>query len=139
MRFEVVVAHHYRHPIEKVWTGLANAEAIDQWLMQTNRFAPEVGCQFEMSCANEEGHTDIYRCEVLEVDPPYRMRWSWILVSDNEGKGKTEVEFRLEPKGNGTELTIFHRGDRDLAMLERFKAGWPGKLDQLAQVLESTA
>jgi uncharacterized protein YndB with AHSA1/START domain len=133
MRFEVVVTRHYPHPVDSVWAGLTTADAISQWLMQTEGFVAEVGCQFQMSCANEDGRIDVYRCEVLELDPPTRMRWSWLL-SGNEAD-PTEVEFRLEPKDNGTELTVLHRGDRDRDMLERFKAGWPSKLDQLAETI----
>lgn len=134
MKFEVVVTRRYPYSIEKVWEGLTNEPAISEWLMQTKGFAAEVGCRFEMFCRNADGEEDVYRCEVLELDPPGRMRWSWILAG-NEARGLTEVEFRLESRGAGTEVTVFHRGDRDRAMLERFESGWPFKLDQLAETL----
>jgi uncharacterized protein YndB with AHSA1/START domain len=134
MKFEVVVTRHYPHSIDKVWEGLTNEAAISQWLMPAKGFVAQPGCRFEMSCINEDGDEDIYRCEVLELDAPKRMRWSWILVA-NEARGSTEVEFCLESKGEGTEVTVFHRGDRDKAMLERFRSGWPHKLDQLAEML----
>ena len=134
MKFEVAVTRHYPHSMEKVWKGLTNEAAISEWLMHTKGFAAEVGCRFEMSCKNEDGQEDAYRCEVLELEPPKRMRWSWVL-DGNEARGLTEVEFRLKPKGDGTEVTVFHRGDRDKEMLERFKSGWPAKLDQLAETL----
>jgi hypothetical protein len=62
------------------------------------------------------------------------MVWSWVLAG-SEDKGVTEVEFKLQATDTGTTVTLIHRGDRDPEMLERFKAGWPHKLDQLARVL----
>jgi uncharacterized protein YndB with AHSA1/START domain len=138
MKFEVVVSRDYPHSIEKVWQGLTNEAAISDWLMPARGFVAEVGCRFEMRCTNEDGEEDTYRCEVLELDPPKRMRWSWVLEG-NEALGLTEVEFRLESKGDGTTVTVFHRGDRDKEMLERFKAGWPFKLDKLAERLSLRA
>lgn len=134
MKFEVAVTRQYPHPIEKVWEGLTSQAAISDWLMRARGFVAEAGRRFEMSCTNEDGDEDIYRCEVLELDPPRRMRWSWVLVG-HEARGSTEVEFRLKSKGDGTEVTVFHRGDRDKEMLERFRSGWPAKLDQLAETL----
>jgi uncharacterized protein YndB with AHSA1/START domain len=134
MKFEVSVTRHYPQSIEKVWEGLTSEDAISEWLMPARGLVAEVGCRFEMSCTNEDGDEDIYRCEVLELDPPKRMRWSWVLVG-NEARGATEVEFRLKPKEDGTEVTVYHRGDRDKEMLERFKSGWPAKLDLLAERL----
>lgn len=134
MKFEVAVTRYYPHSMEKVWKGLISEAAISEWLMPARGFVAEDGCRFEMSCKNEDGETDTYCCEVLELDPPKRMRWSWVLAG-NEAQGLTEVEFRLKPKGDGTEVTVFHRGDRDREMLERFKSGWPTKLDQLAETL----
>jgi uncharacterized protein YndB with AHSA1/START domain len=134
MKLEVAVTRHFEHSIEDVWEGLTNEAAISEWLMPARGFIVEAGCRFEMSCTNENGDEDIYRCEVLELDPPKRMRWSWVLVG-NEAQSSTEVEFRLNSKGDGTEVTVFHRGDRDREVLERFKSGWPAKLDQLAETL----
>lgn len=135
MRFEVVVEREYPHAIDDVWAGLTTGEAISEWLMETRYFVAEVGCKFEMFCLDDKGHEDVYRCEILEIEPPRRMRWSWVL-GGNESLGPTEVEYCLESTDSGTKVTLWHRGDRDKQMLERFKAGWPNKLDQLAELLD---
>lgn len=138
MKFEVSVERHYPHSVSDVWDGLTTSEAISEWLLETRNFAAEAGARFEMHCTDDSGHLDEYRCEVLEIDPPRRMVWSWALAG-NEDKGATEVEFILTPTDTGTTVTLIHRGDRDPEMLERFKAGWPYKLDQLAEVLDRRA
>ncbi|MDX1406256.1 MAG: SRPBCC domain-containing protein [Woeseiaceae bacterium] len=135
MKFEIALERVYPHPIDEVWAGLTTSEAISEWLMETNNFVAQVGHRFEMRCLDDHGHEDVYRCEVLDLEPPTRMRWSWVLRG-NEDRGHTEVEFRLEPADAGTRLTLWHRGDRDKEMLERFRLGWPDKLEQLAGLLD---
>lgn len=136
MKFEVGVERHYPHSIAEVWEGLTTNVAISEWLLETNNFEAKVGHRFDMTCVDSSGKLDVYRCQVLELDPPNRMVWSWVL-DGNEEQGLTEVEFRLTAVDTGTRVELLHRGDRDKAMLERFKAGWPYKLDQLARVLET--
>ena len=135
MKFEVVVERHYPHSIGEVWAGLTTNDAISEWLLETVNFKAELGHRFEMTCVDENGNLDVYRCQVLEMDPPNRMLWSWVLAG-NEDEGLTEVEFRLTALDTGTRLELLHRGDRGKAMLDRFKAGWPHKLDRLAEVLD---
>lgn len=134
MKFQVEVERHYPHSIAEVWEALTTNDAISEWLLDTTNFKAEGGHRFEMTCV-VDGQLDVYRCQVLELDPPNRMVWSWVLAG-NEDLGLTEVEFRLTAFDTGTRVQLLHRGDRDKAMLERFKAGWPHKLDQLAQVLD---
>jgi len=135
MKFEVSVERKYPHPISAVWKGLTTNEAISEWLLKTTNFEPTVGHHFQMTCIDNTGHLDIYRCQVLTVEPPHRMVWSWVLEG-NEEQGLTEVEFQLKATDTGTTVTLFHRGDRDKGMLERFKSGWPHKLDRLADGLD---
>lgn len=136
MKFEVVIERHYPHPISDVWDGLTTNEAISEWLMETTNFKAQAGHKFEMTCVDDAGHLDLYRCKVLRVDPPNYMLWSWILAGNEERGGQTEVEFRLTATDTGTRVQLLHRGDRDKELLERFKAGWPAKLDQLSDVLD---
>jgi uncharacterized protein YndB with AHSA1/START domain len=138
MKFEVSVERYYPHSVQAVWDGLTTNEAISEWLLETKNFKAEKGHKFEMTCVDGEGHLDVYRCQVLEVEAPTRMVWSWVLEG-NEEQGLTEVEFRLKATDTGTTVTLLHRGDRDKEMLERFKSGWPYKLDRLAELLDGSA
>lgn len=137
MKFEVVVEEDFPHPIEKVWTAMTERKALGEWLLETDNFRPEVGCKFEMYCTNDDGTRDVYRMEVLELEAPRRMLWSWVL-SGNESQGLTEVEFVLNEIEGGTRVTVRHRGDRDREMLERFRSGWPFKLRAMADFLKAS-
>ena len=133
MKFNVAFERTYPHPLEKVWHAVTDRKALSAWLMETD-FVPEAGREFSMWCDDGEGGTDHYQCKVLEIGPPSRMRWSWVL-DGRQGEGETIVEFVLEQVEGGTNLTIRHSGDRDRETIERFKSGWPYKMDQLGVVV----
>jgi len=133
MKFDIEFRRTYPHAIDKVWRALTEPEALGAWLMETD-FAAESGRSFRMWCRNENGATDTYLCSVLELESPRRMLWSWILAG-RQGEGETYVEFKLREVPGGTELTIRHQGDRDTDTVDRFKGGWPVKLDRLADFI----
>lgn len=139
MQFEILLERTFSHPIERVWRALTDPAALGQWLMETD-FAPEQGCAFTMWCDNETGGRDTYHCRVLQIEPPprgrktWRMVWSWVLAG-RESEGATRVEMRLAEQGGVTTLTLVHSGDRDAETVERFKSGWPVKLDALERVI----
>jgi uncharacterized protein YndB with AHSA1/START domain len=138
MKFKLEIEQHYPHPITDVWEGITTNEDISDWLLDTNNFKAEAGHGFEMTCVNDDGSMDVYRCQVLEIEQPHRMLWSWVLVG-KESEGLTEVEFHLKGTDTGTTVTLIHRGDRDKATIDRFKSGWPFKLDRLAETLAERA
>jgi len=133
MKFEISFERVYLHPPEKVWRSIIDPAALGEWLMQTD-FEPEADREFKMWCDDGAGGTDTYICKVLEYEPLRRMLWSWVL-DGSQSLGETLVEFRVAPVSGGSKLTITHSGDRDADTIERFKGGWPVKLDALDGVL----
>jgi uncharacterized protein YndB with AHSA1/START domain len=94
---------------ERVWSMLAESENIQRWLMP-NDFAAKLGHRFTfrtdpIPAANFDG---IIHCEVVELDPPRRLAYTW-----QGGPLNTKVTYRLEPEGDGTHL-YFEHGDFDL-------------------------
>jgi uncharacterized protein YndB with AHSA1/START domain len=115
--------------IESVWQALTDSGELAAWLMD-NDFVAEVGHRFTMHC-DPEGDIE---CQVLELEPPRRMTWSW-----NGQFGETTVVFELSRVDGGTLLTVEHRGwtDSNVDDAKRFDSGWPGKLGSLAEVIGS--
>lgn len=134
MKFDLVFDETYPHPVEAVWGALTRADALSAWLNEMVGFEPVVGCRFEMHCRAEDGELDVYHCEVLELEPPRRMVWSWLLEQPGD-PSPTRVEFRLEPVGAETRLVIRHSGDRPEEVAARFRQGWPGKMASLRETL----
>lgn len=133
MKFSIELSETYPHPRDEVWRALTDAGALGQWLMETD-FVPENGRAFTMWCDDGAGGRDVYRCRLLEIEPPQRMLWSWLLEGASS-QPPTTVEFRLEEVDGGTRVTVVHSGDRDEATIERFRSGWPWKLAQLGATL----
>jgi uncharacterized protein YndB with AHSA1/START domain len=122
MRTDIDLSARYPFPPDRVWAALTSSEALAAWLMP-NDFAPVKGHRFTFRTKPAPGFDGIVHCEVLELDPPRRMVWSWA-----GGPLDTTVTFTLEPDGDGTVLRMRHEGFHGLAaqLARRIMAnGWP--------------
>ncbi|MCA9243899.1 MAG: SRPBCC domain-containing protein [Phycisphaerales bacterium] len=103
----------YPYPPEDVWAALTDRRALAEWLMP-NDFAPEVGHRFRFQTdPNPICGTGITECEVLELEAPTRMVWSW-QHTPPPGRPKpplTTVTWSLARSvDGGTRLTLQHDG-----------------------------
>ena len=90
MSEEITVETELDAPPDKVWRALEDADLRQAWL------APD-----EIAGA-QGGPID---CEVIEADPPHRLRVAW------RGPGlDSEVEFTVTPSEAGSRLRIVHSG-----------------------------
>jgi uncharacterized protein YndB with AHSA1/START domain len=74
--------------------------------------------------------------EVLAWEPPHRLRYLWHLRFDRADA--TEVEIVFAPAGEGTDVTITHRGWERLGAKgperrERNRRGWDGLIPHYRQ------
>ncbi|HEY1377250.1 MAG TPA: SRPBCC domain-containing protein [Gemmataceae bacterium] len=137
----------YPHPPEMVWRALTEPAALAAWLMP-NDFHPEVGHKFQFRVPKPpRGWRGIVDCEVLVVEPPRRLAYTW------QGDPKhrpTKVTWTLEPVADGTRLRLEHTGFRGVGgFLLRWMlgSGWgrmlriilPSVVEQLAAGREPTA
>jgi uncharacterized protein YndB with AHSA1/START domain len=114
----VVQEVRYSHPPERVWRALTDPAELSAWLMP-NDFTPQKGASFRLDAAPD--HPEPFDCEVLEIDPPRRLRTRWVV------RGKpTIVTFELRADDGGTVLRVEHDG---LSASERpnFDGGWAAK------------
>ena len=130
----------YPHPPAIVWHALTTRERIAEWLMP-NDFSPAVGTRFDLRARPMPGWDGVIHCEVLELDAPRRMVWSW---RGSNMKAPTRVTFTLDAVGGATRLTLEHAGFRGLGgfLLGRMHgAGWGGKFlgRQLRELLDRLA
>ena len=77
--------------------------------------------------------------EVLDFDPPRRLRYLWHIWGEREEA--TEVEVSFAPDGDATAVTIVHSGferlgERGAALRERNESGWAGLLRHYAGATE---
>ena len=114
----------YPHPPEKVWSALTRSEAIARWLME-NDFEPRVGHRFQLRAKPQPGWDGIVNCEVLELDPPRRMSWSW----KSNVPVDTVLTITLTPEADGTRLHLAHtgfQGVKGIMVSYILGSGWKG-------------
>jgi uncharacterized protein YndB with AHSA1/START domain len=109
---EIRIVRDYPHPPTRVWRAVTDPELVARWTV-TGRsgrpvgFVPKVGTKFQLVGKPVPGWRGIVDCEVLEVDEPRLLRYSW----RGEENGKpTIVTYLLEPQPDGTRFTFEHTG-----------------------------
>jgi uncharacterized protein YndB with AHSA1/START domain len=144
MKADIDATVSYPHPVSRVWEALTSSEALAVWLMpnegagRAGRY-DQVGHRFTFRTKPAPGFDGIVRCEVLELDPPRRLVWSWA-----GGNIDTTVTFTLEETADGgTRLRMHQVGFHGLGaqLTRRILAGGyprilgrrlPAYLDQAA-------
>jgi uncharacterized protein YndB with AHSA1/START domain len=119
LRFEAF----YPHPIEAVWAAVATRESLSRWLMP-NDFEPRVGHLFCFHTKPAPGFDGTVYCEVLEVDAPNRLSFSW---KGGWQRTPTTVTFTLEAVKGGTRFVLEHNdfeGPMGVALSHILERGW---------------
>lgn len=99
----------YRHPIEDVWAALTDPKALAEWLMPVTPFEPKVGATFRFQYDPERlCPSGIVDLEILEIEPPRRMVWSWQhrAGESQDAAPPMRVEWQLTPVEGGTRLEL---------------------------------
>jgi uncharacterized protein YndB with AHSA1/START domain len=127
MKRDLVLECIYAQPIDHVWRALTDSALLKEWLME-NDFSPVAGarCQFRMK--PQPGFNGVIQCEVLEVQQPCRLVYTW----DGGGMwGRTTLTWTLEPCDEGTKLRLEHKGFsgfRPFVLSLMMGSGWKKKL-----------
>jgi uncharacterized protein YndB with AHSA1/START domain len=135
------IIREYPHPVDKVWRALTEPALMARWAMRPEGFAPVVGTRWKSYGEANRHWRGFVECEVLEADPPRRLRYSWI--GDDHGE-KTWVSYTLEPTPSGTRLIFEHTGFTGLSGFLLSKLimgpGWKKMLrEKFAEVLATAA
>ncbi|MEK4869609.1 MULTISPECIES: SRPBCC family protein [Bacillaceae] len=126
---DLLLDFQFKSPINKVWDALTNSDTLAQWVM-VNNFKPIVGykCQFR----NVEIDL-IVDSEVLVVDKPYKLSYTWV-----GGPIDTIVTWTLKEENGTTYLHLEQTGfeTEDVQAFNGAKYGWAFKIEELKKVLE---
>jgi uncharacterized protein YndB with AHSA1/START domain len=125
-RWQLTFVRRLRHPREKVWQALTQAEQVKAWFPSTieGGWAPGATLRF----AFEGGFKAEGR--LLQFKPPSVMEFTW-------GQNET-LRFVLEQDGEGCVLTFVNRFD-ELGKAARDAAGWHSCLDVLELSLDGVS
>ena len=121
-------------PVERVWQALTNHDEFGTW------FKVKLDQPFAVG-GEPTGHITYpgyehvaWKAEIVEMDEPrlFSFRWPWTLV-----------EFRLEPSGTGTRLTVIESGFDALPANRRAEnhrlneQGWTEQMGNIKAHVES--
>jgi uncharacterized protein YndB with AHSA1/START domain len=131
----IVVERTMPHPPERIWRALTTAPLIAEWLMR-NDFQPVVGHRFQFHARPIPGWSGVTNCEVLEVDAPKRLVYSWGDGTESDSGLKTVVTWTLTQVAGGTLVRMEHSGFRpqDEGGYKGMGGGWPRILEGLERV-----
>ena len=104
MTTSIKINRNYPHPIENVWRAITTPELLEQWLMP-NDFQPVVGHKFTFRTDPAPGFDGIVHCEVLELQEPTLLKFSW-----KGGPIDTVVTFQLAEADGKTKLSMQQTG-----------------------------
>ncbi|WP_243551659.1 SRPBCC family protein [Metabacillus dongyingensis] len=128
MNLTVSQDFNFKSPINKVWNALTDSDTLAKWIMENN-FKPIVGhkCQFR----NEQWNL-IVDCEVLVVDEPYKLSYTWVGDPIN-----TIVTWTLKQEDETTYLHLEQTGfEKEDQAFNGAKYGWAQMGEDLKKVLE---
>lgn len=130
MSLSLALDFQYTTTIEKLWSALTDSEKLAKWVLD-NDFKPVVGHRFRFRQQPNEYWDGIIEGEVLSVEPPNRLSYSWAV-----GDEKHTVTWTLQDLGGGkVNLHLDQTGISNPQGLAGAKHGWTSMCGQLDQVL----
>ncbi|WP_417413114.1 SRPBCC family protein [Hoeflea sp.] len=128
----ILVERLMPHPPAKIWRALTQSPLIAEWLMK-NDFKPVVGHRFQFHAKPMPGWKGYTNCEVLEVDEPNRLVYSWGDGTESDSALTTVVTWTLTPAEGGTLVQMQQAGFKpaDEYGFQAMSGGWPRILASL--------
>ena len=128
MHSNVIIKQKVNAPIDKVWNAITDKEQLKEWYHPIPDFSTKIHSEFSFysNTGTEENHH--HHCEVLEVIPNEKLKFS--LAYPEITKEKTLLKWELLKDGNDTWVTLTHKGLENLEHLgnefshEKFEKRW---------------
>lgn len=109
----------YKTTIEKLWAAVTDSEKLEKWVLKNN-FKPIVGYQFQFRAEPNEYWDGVIDGEVLAVEPPNRLSYTWAV-----GDEKHTVVWTLQELEDGkVNLHLEQTGFSSPHGLAGAKHGW---------------
>ena len=133
-----VYAVYIRATPERIWEGITNGEITRRYFHDTT-FVAELrpGCVVEYR--DPDGHPAVTG-EILEVDPPHRLSYTWRALYDPEMAAEpfSRVTWELTPMGEVTKVELRHdRFEPGSPTYASISQGWAPLLNSLKSLLET--
>ncbi len=131
-RYTLLFVRHLPHPPEKVWRVLTERELLRQWFPCDIDGEWREGAELQFTFLHGEGEglsEEDMRGEVLKIDPPHYLEFSW---------GDHIYQCKLIPEGDGCRF-VFSDNFAEAAWGARNAVGWEFCLENLGLLLDGAA
>ncbi len=128
--YAITFVRRLAQPLAKVWAALTVPARLADWLAQAE-IELRVGGRFELYW---EAHDYRMRGEVVELDPPSVIAWTWPAPEHPT----SVVRWSLEPDGDGCRLTLTQSG-LTRPPLRDVAAGWHTHLEGLPKAVDGVS
>src|SRR6185437_9010184 len=136
MKPDVSLDFQFASSINTVWSALTDSNTLEKWIWK-NDFKAIVGHKFQFRAEPNEWWDGIVDCEVLEVDEPNKLSYTWKSAGET-----TTVTWTLKKGTDGnTHLHFDQTGFSEATKaregaIEGAKYAWSNMGQQLGKVLE---
>lgn len=127
MHDNVVVKQKIEAPVDQVWDAITDKAKMKEWYFDIPDF--ELGLHKEFNFYEPGDACKFHHHgEILELIPNEKLKHTWSYPEFS--KEKTIVRWELEPDGDGTIVTLTHKGIENFDHLgadfshNNFEAGW---------------
>jgi uncharacterized protein YndB with AHSA1/START domain len=125
-------------PAERVFKGICDAETVRRRHPEFEVFEMDlrVGGKWRLDLRMPKPYqgVDVVRHdgELLEIDPPRLLVYSWLANFHDNPKHRSIVRWELTPTKSGTHVKLTHSGlAAEPRACKEYAGGWPGVLQEL--------
>ena len=134
-------------PVERVWHALTDHQEFGRWF-RVKLEGPFVPGEITSGTITHPGYEHVrWTVKTVAIEPQHRFAFSWHPYAidpdvDYSNEQPTLVEFRLEPNGTGTRLTITESGFDKIPAERRDEAlrmngnGWTAQVENIRAHVE---
>jgi len=123
-KWTLVLVRELRHSPAKVWSALTDPEHLREWApFDADRNLGAVGTATLTTIGAPTEH--VTETKITRADAPHSLEYTW---------GGFDLRWELEPRGDGTRLTLWHNIDRRFIAMGA--AGWHVCFDVLDRFLD---
>jgi len=129
-------------PVERVWRALTDHEQFGQWF-RVKLDGPFVVGQPSTGHITHPGYEHVrWKADVVRMEPPHVFAFTWHPYGidqtvDYSAEQPTLVEFRVEPNGDGSRVTVVESGFDKVPAHRRDEAfrmnsqGWTAQVENI--------
>ena len=125
-------------PADRVFKGISDPETVRRRTPNLDVFEMDlrVGGKWRLDIRMPKPYRGVevirHDGEVLEIDPPRLLAYTWFANFHTDPKHGSIVRWELTPTKSGTHVKVTHSGLRaEPEASKDYAGGWPGVLDEL--------